>query len=263
MTSEHIVLFISCCYQKQLSPQTVTTYLSALAHFNKMEGYPDPTTQDFIVKRTLQGFQKLKARPDTRLPITPVILQKIVNSLPQCTQSFYQRTLFKAMFLLAFHAFLRVGEITSTTNNTLNLSAISFAHQQNGVPESMSLTMVDFKHHRGKPPVTFHLKANKENPQLCAVSAMWEYKALRGNCDGPLFMFQDKSPVSRHYFNQQLKISLNYLDYDTKLYKGHSFRIGAATLAKSKGISDEQIQLLGRWKSNAYRKYIRIPLLNI
>lgn len=46
-------------------------------------------------------------------------------------------------------------------------------------------------------------------------------------------MFQDKSPVSRHYFNQQLKISLNYLDYDTKLYKGHSFRIGAATLAKS------------------------------
>lgn len=69
MSSEHIVLFISCCYQKQLSPQTMTTYLSALAHFNKMEGYPDPT-QDFIVKRTLQGFQKLKARPDTRLPIT-------------------------------------------------------------------------------------------------------------------------------------------------------------------------------------------------
>lgn len=167
------------------------------------------------------------------------------------------------MFLLAFHAFLRVGEITSTTNNTLNLSAISFAHQQNGVPESMSLTMVDYKHHRGKPPVTFHLKANKENQQLCAVSAMWEYRAIRGDCDGPLFMFQDKSPVSRHYFNQQLKISLNYLDYDTKLHKGHSFRIGAATLAKSKGISDEQIQLLGRWKSNAYRKYIRISLLNI
>lgn len=73
-----------------------------------------------------------------------------------------------------------------TTNNTLNLSAISFAHQQNGVPENMSLTMVDYKHHRGKPPVTFYLKANKENPQLCAVSAMWEYRALRGDCDGPL-----------------------------------------------------------------------------
>lgn len=82
-----------------------------------------------------------------------------------------------------------MGEITSTTNNTLNLSAISFAHQQNGGPESMSLTMVDYKHHRGKPPVTFHLKANKENPQ---VSAMWEYRAIRRDCDGPLFMFQDK-----------------------------------------------------------------------
>lgn len=59
------------------------------------------------------------------------------------------------MFLLAFHAFLPVGEITSTTNNTLYLSAISFAHQPNGVPESMTLRMVDYKHHRGKPPEHF------------------------------------------------------------------------------------------------------------
>lgn len=97
MSSEHIVLFISCCYQKQLSPQTVTTHLSALAHFNKMKGYPDPT-QDFIVKRTLQGFQKLKARPYTRLPITPVILQKIVNALPQCTQSFIKEHFLRQCF---------------------------------------------------------------------------------------------------------------------------------------------------------------------
>ncbi|XP_061196564.1 uncharacterized protein LOC133204836 [Saccostrea echinata] len=224
MTNEQLVLFISYCYQKELSPQTVTTYMSALAHFHKMEGYPDPT-QNFILKRTIQGFSKLKARPDTRLPITPIILQRIINSLPKCTQSFYQRTLFKAMFLLAFHAFLRVGEITSPTKNTLNLSAVSFEKQQNGVPECMTLTMVDFKHHRGKPPVTFHLNANKDKPELCAVLAMWEYKELRGGSDGPLFMFQDKSPVSSHYFNQQLKISLNYLNYDTKLYKGHSFRL--------------------------------------
>lgn len=115
--------------KKQVSPQTVTTYSSALAHFNKFKGYPD-LTQDLTLKQTLQGFQKLNARPDTRLPITPVILQRIANSLPQCTHFFfYQRTLFKAMFLLEFHAFLGVGGIPSTTNNTLNLLVISFAHR--------------------------------------------------------------------------------------------------------------------------------------
>ena len=76
-------------------------------------------------------------------------------------------------------------------------------------------------------------------------------------------MFQDKSPVSRQFFNQQLKTSLNFSGFDVKRYKGHSIRIGAATWAKSKGISDDKIQLLGRWKSDAYKKYIRIPLLNL
>lgn len=88
MTSEHIVLFILCCYKKQVSLQTVTTYSSALAHFNKFKGYPD-LTQDLNLKQTLQGFQKLNARPDTRLPITPVILQRIAKSLPQCTHFFF------------------------------------------------------------------------------------------------------------------------------------------------------------------------------
>ena len=33
----------------------------------------------------------------------------------------------------------------------------------------------------------------------------------------------------------------------------------AATWAKYRGVSDDQIQLCGRWKSDAYKKYIRNP----
>ncbi|XP_062589074.1 uncharacterized protein LOC134250724 isoform X1 [Saccostrea cucullata] len=263
ISANQLFLFISHCFQKSLAPQTVLGYLSALTHFSKMEGNEDPT-QHFKVKRAIQGFQKLKAKPDSRLPITPLMLQQIVNSLPNCTQSYYQMHLFKAMFLLAFHAFLRIGEITSSSlGDPLPLSAVSFGKQHDGSPESLCVTMVNFKHHIGKPPVTLQLSANKENKQLCPVLAIWDYIKLRGQNAGPLFMFQDKSPISRQYFNQQLKISLTFLNYDTKSYKGHSFRIGATTWAKSKGVSDDQIQLLGRGKSNAYRKYIRIPLLNL
>ena len=38
-----------------------------------------------------------------------------------------------------------------------------------------------------------------------------------------------------------------------------SFRIGAATTAKEKGISDVHIKMLGRWQSSAYQLYIRTP----
>ena len=35
-------------------------------------------------------------------------------------------------------------------------------------------------------------------------------------------------------------------------YSGHSFRRGAATTAKEAGLSESEIQLLGRWKSDSY-----------
>ena len=44
-------------------------------------------------------------------------------------------------------------------------------------------------------------------------------------------------------------------------YLGHSFRNGAATTVVEKGISDATIQILSRWKSDAYKRYIR-PLGN-
>ena len=44
-------------------------------------------------------------------------------------------------------------------------------------------------------------------------------------------------------------------------YKGHSFRIGTASHAVDRGLSDAQIHALGRWKSNAFQRYIRVPSL--
>lgn len=109
---EKLVLFISHCFTKQLAPQTVTTYMSALGHFNKLQGNED-TTQCFVVRRALQGYHQMKGQADVRLPITPIILRKMVQSLPICTSSYYQCSLFKAMYVLALHAFLRIGEITT------------------------------------------------------------------------------------------------------------------------------------------------------
>ena len=57
---------------------------------------------------------------------------------------------------------------------------------------------------------------------------------------------------SRSHFSNQLSSAIQFCGLSPSVYKGHSFRIGAASHAADKGLSDAQIRLLRRWKSNAF-----------
>jgi len=46
---------------------------------------------------------------------------------------------------------------------------------------------------------------------------------------------------------------------DPTCFSGHSFRIGAVTMAAKVGVEDATIKMLGRWESSAYQRYIRTP----
>ena len=43
----------------------------------------------------------------------------------------------------------------------------------------------------------------------------------------------------------------------------HSFRIGAASWAVAHGHSIEQVKQMGRWRSDAVLKYVRIPSIRV
>ena len=92
----------------------------------------------------------------------------------------------------------------------------------------------------------------------CPVKLLSRFLDMRGNGPGPLFTEVDGSPVSRTTFSNQLSLAVQFCGLDSSRYKGQSFRIGAASHAADRGFSDSQICLLGRWKSIAFRKYIRI-----
>ena len=86
---------------------------------------------------------------------------------------------------------------------------------------------------------------------------------LRPSTTGNLFVFPDGCPVTVSYFTDILNRCLNVCGLSSLLYKPHSFRIGAATTAAANGHSETQIACMGRWKSDAFKKYIRIPSLSI
>ena len=63
--------------------------------------------------------------------------------------------------------------------------------------------------------------------------------------------------ANRFWFQKHLHQVLRISGVSPELYSSHSFRIGAASTAARLGISDQTIQVLGRWSSQAYRSYIR------
>ncbi len=152
---------------------------------------------------------------------------------------------------------MRAGEFTSVspTEDTLSLADISIDSRDN--PQVL---IVLLRHSKTDPfGAGVHLYFGRTGDILCPVAAMLGYLALRPASAGPLFLFEDGTPLSRPRLVACLREALAQAGIDTTHYSGHSFRIGAASTAARAGLSDSFIQTLGRWKSNAFTTYIRTP----
>jgi len=94
--------------------------------------------------------------------------------------------------------------------------------------------------------------------QFPCCPSIWPYGA---SVQGP-FVSEGGLPVSRSVFSTHLLRACQLCGLDPSRYKGHSFRSDAASYAADRGLSDDQVRLLGRWQSDAFLRYIRVPSLS-
>ena len=73
----------------------------------------------------------------------------------------------------------------------------------------------------------------------------------------PLFITPDINPMSKSWFTFHLGQIIQRCSLPPDHYSGHSFRIGAATIAATQGLSTASLQQMGRWSSSAYASYVR------
>lgn len=249
-----IALFVTHLNKAKYAASTILTYLAAINFIHKLYNLPQPG-QSFLVQKAVLGVQKTKPKFDMRLPITQGLLHKITAALEHCTQSMYQRLMYKSMFLLAFAAFLRIGEITVSNQNTLNVLKLDSVKN---CPDNRGLKLLfsNFKHSRGRQ-VSINIGRTRDN--FCPVEALITYMTLRHSFNSDfLYCWPNGMPVKRTEFARILQSTVQFLGLEPQLYTGHSFRIGAACHAFSCGFSDAQIREMGRWQSNAFKSYIRL-----
>ena len=184
-------------------------------------------------------------------------------------QRFLPRSFDGAMIWAAccvgFFGFLRAGEFTTPSREAYDASV------------HLSLSDVALDCHTAPSVLRLRIKASKTDPfrmgidifmgrtpsSVCPIKAMVSYLASRGQAPGPLFLFQDSSVLSRPRLVSSVRACLSAAGFNENAYCGHSFRIGAATTAARKGIEDSTIQVLGRWQSSAYLRYVRISRENL
>ena len=251
--------FTGYLFLKKYSASSIASHLSAISYVHKVLDLQDPT-QAFITKKILRGCQSLGPTRDTRLPITPHILRRLLDALVHTVPQYSLRILLRALFLLAFHAFLRLGEVAvkSSQKSHLVLQRQDVTFDYNG-PQLAAVQIIMRKHKTNKDhsPLVISLQSIPNSP-YCPENALFEYLNSAKHTSGPLFQTVDALPISYSKVSAHLKSTVQFIGLDPDNFKGHSFRIGAATYAASLGFSDNLIQKLGRWNSDAFRRYIRI-----
>ena len=260
-----LTLFISHLASSNISQGTIKVYLLAVRYMHVCKGLHNHfnrqiTPRLHLILRGIKKRQLNRKSPKTRLPITIHMLHKMRTLLAKRAPSFYNTTLW-AMCCLAFFGFLRVSEFTIPTESSYNpsrhLSLRDIAVDNRKNPRLLQLLLKESKTDPFKQGVKVYVGAT-DSP-VCPIKAMLSYLSERSKIQGPLFITKEGTGWTGTMFRAGLKSLMADLKLDKQCYNTHSLRIGAATSASLAKLPEAHIQILGRWRSNAFKRYIRPP----
>ena len=170
------------------------------------------------------------------------------------TTSKHDQRLYAAVFTCMYHAALRIGEISSSRGNkhTLQHDQIQLVNLKGS--KCMRITFSSYKHtHHPTTPLMVHPTHKLD----CPIAAYTKYVKLRKTPHGSAFQDISGLPLTRTTILSVLQSCLAHSHLDSGMYNTHSFRIGKTTDLVHQGYSYPKIALIGRWKSNAFYKYIK------
>lgn len=251
---------------KGLQVGSIKNYLSGVQFFHKlMTGAPSPEINNSQTSLLIKGIQRSQpTHPDTRKPITLDILTKCIHTLRTNYQPLSTARTLDAMFILAFFGFLRCSELTisSKFNPKINPTVSDLTILDDETIAYLIKQSKTDQTNKGHFIYIFNLPSPIQ-PYQSVLAFLHLRNSQAKSPHEPLFTDESKKPVTRFWFQKHLKCVLQLSGIPANNFSTHSFRIGAATSAAQKGLSNQQIQTLGRWSSEAYQSYIRINQFHI
>ena len=239
------------------SHSSIKVHMSAIAYYSAVRGdrvkFPE-FRRLYYVLRGIKRTQGRSRRRKKRAPITPAILKEINISLFNSSHPYEDKVMLWAALLTAFYGFLRVSEYTSSRKTSFDpATTLLFSDMAFKSDGSVSLLIKASKTDPFRQGVLLRIARNDSH--LCPVNALRHLDRVHPSRSGPLFTFHNGRFLSRRDINRLLVQSTE----GRMTVSSHSLRIGAASTAAAAGCPKWLIQALGRWSSDCFRQYIRIP----
>jgi hypothetical protein len=224
------------------------------------QGLPDPhILQSHRVKQVLTGINKLRGTATRRMePITPAILLNLQKTLDLSTLG---DSSFWCACLLGFFGLLRRSNLFPPSKGGFNaakhLSRASICVEDHQVTVALTWSKTNQTRDRC---VNVVLLERPGHP-LCPVRVFRHLWALTTDIPmgSPVFWRSSAAgitPVLYGWFTAKFRASLELCGLDPSVFGTHSLRRGGATWIFECGLSSEAIQMLGDWRSDAYKTYL-------
>ena len=228
-TEEVVPGFVASLAKENLSYASIRTYLSAIRYHQIVCGHGDPAiSQMSRLEYVLKGIQKEEAH-------SQAVRQELFEVWKELLVIRDAKMLWAAT-CLAFFGFLRVGEFTCPSGDIfdtgVHLALADVSVDCLAAPNMLFVRLKTDQLHQG---VRIVLGKSRQFP-VCSLSAVLSYLVVRGRSAGPLFIWKSGLFLTRENFVAAVRKALEAAGLEASDFNGHSFCIGAAITAASRGM---------------------------
>ena len=251
--NERTLQYFVVSLARRVGYQSIRVYLCGVQQESLVHGGSTLLKHMHGLHYLVRGVKRAQGRAHCRLPRTPVsgpMLRVILRGIRSC-YSECDGAMLSAAVTMAFFGMMRASEYTApgvrfwVRGQTLCLSDVFLDWDRRVVFVRLAVSKTD----PFRSGVTVRVCAT--GTDLCPFGALARFIVLRGQRGGPLFAFEDGSFLTRSHVASVLQRFVPLHSVNT-----HSLRQGGATMLAQLGVPPYVIQSLGRWASDAYRRYI-------
>ena len=263
---------------RKVSGSTLEKYMSGLRMAHLTRGHFSPWIRPDVVKMMITGIQnkeQVRKRMEGkkgRLPITPLMLRSLRSKLIAAKMRTTKKRLIWLVAAWCWSGAFRIHEILARDSMTFDPTSTLLSRDVSlttaevaGVQyEVVKVFLRHPKEQRLSSGVTIDLfEVKGDAGWLCPVKAFRKWKEgspVKPSTNLPLLRLTLGESYTGTAFNTDLKRFLGDMAGDMKgSVTSHSFRSGIATSMSQAGYGDEEIMAMGRWRSDAFLRYVKAP----